>query len=289
MISATAARISFARQLGLAKRRRRVPRARFPTLIESDYAKQLVQVIEEQRQQLAPLIAELPELTASAWSSRGDAARLARLDIGEGRRVRQMMDLVRDRSTAPRVVEGAAERAARQVAAHGAGELRRQTQAALGVPLSAPDRSLPTLTEHFVSENVALIKSLGARTLDKVESAILRGFTAGARHETIAEEIAKEYSIAEKHARLIARDQIGKLHGQLNAARNQELGVTSYTWHATLDERTRPTHRALHGKVFAWANPPAEGLPGEAILCRCQGVPVFADIMAELDALERAP
>jgi len=49
----------------------------------------------------------------------------------------------------------------------------------------------------------------------------------------------------------------------------QAHATTHYIWRARQDGRTRPSHAANHGKIFAWDNPPPTGHPGEDYGCRC--------------------
>jgi SPP1 gp7 family putative phage head morphogenesis protein len=280
---ATAQRILFRRQLGLARRRRRVPRAQPPRLIESDYAKKLVAILHEQRKLLEPVLAELPQMLASAARDRGDGWRQ---DVGEGRRARMLLDRVRDGSKAAvRRVEQIAEAVARQVGEHGKRELNRQTIAALGVEVPIADAKLPALVEQFAAENASLLQSLADRTIDDVEKAVTRAIASGGRYEDVGDEIAERYGMAERHARLIARDQIAKVNGQIAAVRHRDLGITSFVWQTSRDERVRPEHEALDGQVFRYDDPPDEGLPGTPILCRCTAAPHFESILDELDDL----
>jgi SPP1 gp7 family putative phage head morphogenesis protein len=105
--------------------------------------------------------------------------------------------------------------------------------------------------------------------------------------------------ITQRHARLIARDQIGKLNGQVTQTTQRLAGVTEYVWVTSDDERVRgtpggrypkakPSHFALDGETFRWDQPPMSGPgtqrrnPGEPIQCRCWGDPKLPDdIMAD--------
>jgi SPP1 gp7 family putative phage head morphogenesis protein len=223
------------------------------------------------RHALAPLLEALPSMVGSA-----DADRQVRTDVGEGDRSRRYLD--RARSELSDAVGGAGAKA-RQVAdatqRHQAGQLRNQLRARVGVDIFFNDRTLAARVDHFAHENVALIKSLGNRTLDKIGTRVARGFSAGHRAEEIAKDIQDEYDIAERHANLIARDQVGKLNGQINAARQQELGITHFVWRTVHDERVREEHAHLDGETFAYADPPSEGIPGEPVNCRCFAEPVI--------------
>ncbi len=74
---------------------------------------------------------------------------------------------------------------------------------------------------------------------------------------------------------LIARDQLGKLHGQINRRKQESLGIDEYEWETSHDERVRESRRERQGKVFSWSKLPPEGHPGYPIRCRCIALPVI--------------
>lgn len=214
-----------------------------------------------------------------------------RADVGEGRRSRVLLDLVRsDVSSAARSTEQTATQIAERTAQHQSKNLERQTKAGLGVAVPTRDRHLGAMIEHFAHENVSLIGSLGNKTLDGIEKLITRAFTEGKRHETLAAEIREQFAIAQRHARLIARDQIGKLNGQITRARHTELGIARFRWLTMRDPKVRERHRPMENRVFTYAGegrPPF--FPGQEILCRCQEAPLFVDIEAEINRILAAP
>lgn len=211
----------------------------------------------------------------------GDEARQARAMIDRARRaMAENMSVGR--------LESLAERYGRATSDHQRTQLRRQVRAALGIDLTTVDARVPALLGHFVQENVALITSLGNQSMDNVQSIVTRAFTSGARHEDVADEIRDRFGVSERRARLIARDQIGKINGQINAARQREIGVRRFTWRTVGDERVRDEHQALNGQVFSYDDPPEEGLPGEPINCRCSAEPVLDDIFDELAGPDEA-
>ncbi len=208
-----------------------------------------------------------------------------RVDIGEGRKARHLLDLVRDKSGSLAVrTERIAESAATRVSSHQKETFQRQMRAALGVEIQIPDRSLASMVEHFASENVALIKSLAGKSLDEVEKLITRGFTEGRRAEDLEVEIRARFDISERHARLIARDQIGKLNAQIARSRHQEVGIARFRWCTMRDRAVRVTHQGREGKVYSYAGKDAPpSLPGQEVCCRCGEEPVFDDLLALLD------
>lgn len=423
----TAAFVAMQRRLGLAVKRKKVPRPRPPTLIEADYAAFLVQLVEGWRDRLAPLISELPHMLETTrrerhdelevterlglrivienaagsvrrwvdsdgtegsttmrhtygyidgvigadgedvdvylgpiaepdevfvvhqsrkssgfteydedkvmlgWPSADGAksayleqyddprffrgmtvfsradfiaslekldgkilAQRARFDVGEGRRTRMLLDRAREgAASAARAVETSADRHARQVAQHGKAQLARQTKAGLGVEVPTQDRSLPSQLEHFAHENAALIKSLGEKYFGEVEKAVLGTYARGDRWETLAAELERRFGITERHARLIARDQIAKLNASIARSRHKELGINQFRWISPLDPpRARVTHvgrhHASHRVPYSYdgtagIRPPT--MPGEEVCCRCGEQPVFDEILSLVDQM----
>lgn len=211
-----------------------------------------------------------------------------REDVGEGKRVHALLDRVREQGgSVARQAESAAVAIAPRVSSHHAAELERQTTAGLGVAVPTVDAAIPPLVEAFVAENVTLVRSLATRHLDQLEALIIRAFAQGTPWQTLAKQIELRFQIAERHARLIARDQISKLNAQIARARHQELGLHAFRWYAMQDSKARATHAAKHGKLWAYASglgiPVPAFFPGEEVCCRCGELPAFDAVLALLD------
>jgi len=129
--------------------------------------------------------------------------------------------------------------------------------------------------ESFVAENVSLIKSIPENFLREVEGLLIREIRNGTRVEGIAALIRERFSVSQKKALLIARDQVGKFNGSLAKKRQESAGVTRYIWRTVQDERVRPKHKAQNGKEYSWDKPPPTGHPGQDYSCRCYAEPVF--------------
>ncbi len=425
-VRSTARMVRMHRSIGTAARRQRMPPSKYPHLIEADYATQIAAIVHEQRLAVAPLIAELPKLLASAAAARNDAADdgvildfagfpivientrgttrqwedadgttgstvmkfdygyidgvmgadgdevdvylgpapssewvyvvdqmrkpgfvdfdeqkvmlgfpsadsataayrsqyddprffggmtvmsvadfrralatdngiiVNRMDAGEARRATQLIDAARDRlvkTIQPSRLAALANKYAGQASQTQRALLARQAKAQLGIAIPTLDRHIPAIIDHYVAENVSLIKTLGTVTMDKVEKMVTRSLSTGARHEELAGDIMDEFDVSERHARLIARDQIGKLTGQITAERHQELGVKKFEWETAGDDRVRDSHLEFESQSrsepFEYDDPPEEDgeavLPGEPICCRCSASPVFDDILDEAD------
>lgn len=193
-----------------------------------------------------------------------------------------------------RALDSLARRMARATTAFQREQIGRQVKAALGVDIVMRDPRVQGLIEHFVGESAALIRSLGERSMHDVERIVGRAFSVGVRAEDAAAQIADRYGVHERHARLIARDQIGTLNGQVNAARQRELGIRKFVWRTMRDERVRHEHTRLErlsdpakgGTPFSYDDLPPEGVPGSPIMCRCYAEPWFDDLLAAVEVPE---
>lgn len=263
-----------------------VPRQHPPIALEREYAARIRDlVIEPARRAFEPLFAELPRLVANALRERSLALHA---DAGEGRRVRELVDRAREElndAIQPADLERLARVFAGKTQAYNRDQLSRQVQHALGADVFAADRALKPLTEAFVDANVGLIKNVGDKLATDIETTTMRAIQDGKLHGDLAEELEAKFGFAEDRAALIARDQIGKAYGQVNAARQREIGVTKFIWRTVHDDRVRQEHEDRDGETYEYSDPPDGELPGEPINCRCYAEPVFDDILAELDNL----
>lgn len=170
---------------------------------------------------------------------------------------------------------------------------QRTLRKVLGVSIFQHEPWLADRLNGFVRQNVELIKSLQSEALRDVEMMVHNGIQSGVRHEVIMRNIKGKFSdqIAQKlrkegkpitgrtirtRARLIARDQVSKLNGDLTRIRQTEAGIKKYTWHDSGDRRVRDSHRARDGNDYSWTDPEhGGGHPGMEIQCRCTAEPVF--------------
>jgi SPP1 gp7 family putative phage head morphogenesis protein len=292
MASASTARRKFAanlvrlhRDIGAARRPRRLPRPGSLRALEREYARQLLSVVTQVRDALKPLMAILPRLSESA---RRDLQRLdaRRLDAGEGKRARELIEAAKKSlgtSLNTTKLEKIAEQFASKTQTFERVQLGKQVKSALGIDLFGSDAKLKTLVDGFVAENVALIKDIPAKMLSDVETTVTRGIASGKLTKDLAQDIDDRLGVGESRAKLIARDQIGKFYSKVTSARHQAMGVNKFVWRTMNDERVRDSHEVLEGEVFAYDNLPEPGLPGEEINCRCYQEPYFGDILEEVE------
>jgi SPP1 gp7 family putative phage head morphogenesis protein len=162
-------------------------------------------------------------------------------------------------------------------------------RASLGIDLYATEPWLVDVMAAFAQQNVALITNLTESTALQIESLVLQGVTQGKTSAAIARSILQGTDLepgvfkkVQTRARLIARDQVGKLNGNLTRFRQTAIGVDEYFWRTMRDVRVRPEHVRHDGKKFSWEKPPIGGAPGEAVNCRCYADPDFSKIFDDL-------
>lgn len=173
-------------------------------------------------------------------------------------------------------VESIVRRVMRSVEEFNRAEFRAVLRSVYGVDIitNAPIR-LRAALDVFEATNIALIRSIPQQAVSQLQGKIVEAVRRGSTLKQLQAQIREEFDITDRRAKLIARDQIGKLNGQLTELRQEEIGVTEYVWRGILDARERPEHVAREGKIFSWKNPPDDGHPGEPINCRCGAEPVL--------------
>lgn len=194
-----------------------------------------------------------------------------------------------------------------------ADQWRAYLQSMLGTeffPLDYPEIQ-ETLT-LWRDRNFELIRSLTDAYIQKVNDLVTEGVRNGTRWEDLAPEIkAMESRLSASRARLIARDQVSKLNGELARRRQMDAGVEEYTWSTSGDERVRgnplgrfpksvPSHYLMDGKICRWDDPKVYKLgeewvprtakmsqahPSQDIQCRCVGLPRMDELWQEAKAV----
>lgn len=137
--------------------------------------------------------------------------------------------------------------------------------------------------EARIRENVDLVKTVPRRLHVRLRERVGETFAdAPFDREALRRVLRDEFRSSGYNLRRLTRDQNNKLVGQLSEVRQSQLGIQSYTWRTSQDERVRESHRSKNGQEFEWARPPSDtGHPGADIQCRCVASPVLASDFGE--------
>jgi len=103
----------------------------------------------------------------------------------------------------------------------------------------------------------------------------------GARWDKVQEMLERDYGVAAKKAKFLARNETCIMLAEYKKATYTEMGFDSFIWHTIIDGRERELHKKLNGTVWRYDNPPIidertgeRGLPGETYNCRCEQTPI---------------
>lgn len=125
----------------------------------------------------------------------------------------------------------------------------------LSEPVFPQEAWLNPVLDSWEKENFELIKGLSNDYIKQINTIVSTGLQTGLEIGAIKKAIRTAgETMTGSRARLIARDQVGKLNGLLTKRRNEELGLSMYEWSTSMDERVRSSHRPLNFKTCRWDN-----------------------------------
>lgn len=255
------------------------PRDIFPVPLEREYRSKILSFFDIIRELIREeLIPQLPGLARAAaprideerYDQGNWAADLNRIFTGIDTRKEAAGVGFRD----PKQF---ADETARGIARSNLRSIRRQMKSVLGLDIFINDSNLQGVLDSFGFENARLIKTMNEDFIQRIQTITTQALRQGARAESITplilEALATEEKKTRERAALIARDQLGSLRADITKERHLQLGIESYFWEDSDDDRVRPSHEARDGKEFKYSDPPPDGNPGKPIRCRCTARP----------------
>lgn len=136
-----------------------------------------------------------------------------------------------------------------------------------------------------IQHNFQMIKSIPQRMLEilnhKYTSTLIEEVAKGALPRGSFRTMLAKHG--HKQATLIARTETAKLQTAISRSRATSLGSVAYTWIASRDKRTRPSHQAMNGVIVFWRpdsqKPKLDNMQGDAgeyPNCRCDAEPIVS-------------
>jgi len=238
-------------------------------MAESSYRADLLALVKKLTRQVNEII--VPLIDKQAFIGGTDGLSFANDELSSSEIIREVKELAAKNNVPYKTAYRMSRFAADNAKANVDGRLRAELKKSVGIdiePILRADNKLTPLLEKAVQENVELITTIPQQYFEKLEKHITSAVAQGARHEKLKEVVKYIGNVTENRAKLIARDQISKMNGSFNRIRQTSIGIDSYRWSTSGDERVRETHAENDGKVFKWDSPPSEtGNPGEDINC----------------------
>ena len=288
----------------LKKKLGKPPRWIYPLPVEIAYRKLLLSFVERLKAEveksvlpkISMMISEAKSLKQDSWSS----------DLTDS------IDNLPDVFPESQMID-ALEAIAFKANTFNAAQWYKICKKVFGIQVYVKESELSSRMETFVHDNVTLVKDVGNQIKKDLRLIISEGIRNGDRYETISKNILADTDLtrgtigkAKTRSKIIARDQIGKLNGDISQIRQQGVGVDIYRWESAEDERVVGTpggkwpkpseghgnHYFMNQKLCKWSNldiysddggktwkqRPANlkgAIPGSQFLCRCFGAPVF--------------
>jgi SPP1 gp7 family putative phage head morphogenesis protein len=287
------ARRAMVRSAGKRLSRRRVPRQTFPTGARVRYQALLTEMRRSLGGIVEEIVAALPALTAQAERERGGLRTDATVEELQAlfARLRLIFLKMHPLATTQEILQGVAQ----TIDGKQAAEHQKQMKAALGVELVVPEPWRKAVVSDFVAQNQDLVTSLTDGALDSFKAITSSGIRQGLRVGDIAAQLEEKLGVTKGKAALLARDQTLKLFGEMTSLRQQNVGISQYTWDTSKDERVRgnpaglypnskENHFHLEGTIQSWSEPPVvepstgrRAHPGFSYQCRCQGLPIIPE------------
>lgn len=183
-------------------------------------------------------------------------------------------DAAAARSFDQAALESSTNVSAKRTVKHSQNEFQR-----LGIDLRKGEPKLGKKIDSWRKQCVDRIRSVEQDQLGKIRRILADG--ENHRHETLAKEIERQLEdVTRSQAELIARDQVLSLNALITQERQTAAGIAEFVWTTSGDERVREEHQELEGQTFSWEDggDPEEGIPGEAVNCRCVAFPILPEL-----------
>ncbi|EKT4497183.1 minor capsid protein [Pseudomonas putida] len=244
--------------------------------VKADISKEIMPLVR----QLVPEYTQDAVATTDAWS-----------DL-----ITNAMSFLFAKWSSERVSAGA-QRIASEFVQASVKKSERDMKKSVGIDVFSGSKTMQDYLHASAQQNAQLIKSIPAKYLEEVQTLVMANMRSGMRPGYIEKALSEQYGITQRRARVIARDQTGKIQGELAEKQQQDAGFEYFQWIDSEDRRVRHRHREIAEKVTAygngvyrWDNLPLsdKGVPikpGSDYQCRCIARPVSArQVKANQDA-----
>jgi len=254
----------------------KIPKSRFPNAVAVQFSRRIRALVDMNRKKTWDTWTNSIRPRIHDYRRRMDSSVFV-VDEDELTEIEQILEQIRQWSEENVFATGFVTELVRQfieqLNINNKNQLREQMQTVTGIDPTAREPWLRNFMDAAVSENVSWIKSIDREYHDKIKTIILQGVRRGSSINDMAKEITNTSGASKARAKFIARDQAGSIHGDLTKVRQEQMGLKTFVWSTSDDERVRDSHAALDGQTFTWKDG-ADGLyPGKDYGCRCEAEP----------------
>lgn len=149
------------------------------------------------------------------------------------------------------------------------------------IPPEFTPEMIKNLAEKYSYNMNLYIKNWTEESIVRLRDRVLVNTFEGNRAENLVKTLEHDFQISYNKAKFLARQETSLLMSQYREERYKSVGVQKYKWSTSGDQRVRPYHKRLNGKIFTWDNPPIvdemghRAHPGQDFGCRCIAIPVI--------------
>jgi SPP1 gp7 family putative phage head morphogenesis protein len=309
------------RKMSKAQRRRPVKPTRwlYPWATERHYAAAIRAWIRPMKDYIHKYLKENQEAILRGDSidftvDNADSIPASRLDAVPGKRFKRMIDSTNgwmgqyvpddDENKSGSPIYMGLGNIADSVFDFNEGQYEKSAKSVLGVEFPVGEDWWPFARDIWANKNYDLIKdTLMKPYISQVNDLTERAVTAGWSVSQLTKQIhGLDDKITKSKANFIARDQIGKLNGEITQRRMESVGLMMYVWETSGDERVRPSHEMMDGGLCLWSDPsvysqdggktwidrPAGAVllhPGMDYQCRCTAIAYWQELVGEVDEM----
>lgn len=164
-------------------------------------------------------------------------------------------------------------------------QFAKTTKVLTGQDLEIPLR--PDLMEKMkeaYTENLDMyISDWQDKQVLRLRKKVAQNVETGFRAEQLIKDIQAEKRVSYNKAKFLAKQETSLMVSKYRQVRYEDIGIRRYQWSTSHDQRVRPDHAHLQGKIFRFDQPPVTDLhtmarnnPGEDFNCRCIAIPVLS-------------
>lgn len=249
---------------------------KYPLSLERTYAKQLVAHVQRVISVVKAFVPEMRD-TILRYAVKLDADEE---NTAANAHIAIVVDQIRRACESSESMRSIVQRMFEQVGRYNDREFKACIRGVLGyIPPDFSPQDMKVLKDIWVQHNLDLITSIDDETMNRIRNRmaerIIENVDSASLTKNLISDIEEIAGVSVRRAALIGSDQVGKLNGRISQYNQQHAGIDEYRWSSCRDDRVRPLHRYLDGKIFSWSDPPSEGHPGQPIRCRCVAIPII--------------
>jgi len=192
-------------------------------------------------------------------------------------------------------------------------QYEKGAKSALGVEFPVGESWWPDARENWAQTNYQIVSGDMRKYLRDINAAVERAVTTGRTARELSATIQSiDKQLTKSRAKFIARDQIGKLNGEITQRRMESIGLSMYIWETAGDEGVRgnpsgkypdahPSHYVMDGRLCRWddssvysedggktwkdrGSDAVDLHPGQDYQCRCTATAYWDELVGEADA-----